>query len=83
MDPFFDLLVKEEILILAIILRDLQSLKDLGLVVEEVGDLNHPLLHIELVLEDPTDDLKLLALLHQLLVGAFLLEVLVTAEHLC
>ena len=50
---------------------------------EEVGDLHHPLLHIELVLEDRADDLELLALLEQLLVGTPLLEVLVTAEHLC
>ena len=50
---------------------------------EEVGDLHHPLLHIELVLEDVTDDLEFLALLDQLLVRAFPLEVLVTAEHLC
>ena len=49
---------------------------------EQVGQLHHPFLDVELVLQDLTDHLKLLALLEQLLVRAFPLEVLVTAEHL-
>ena len=81
-DLFLELEVEQEILVLAVLLRDLQPFEDLGLVVHEIRDLNHPLFDIELLLEDLTDHLKLLALLDELLVRAFLLEVLVTAEHL-
>ena len=61
----------------------LEFLEDLGLVVKEVGDLHHPPPHVKLVLQYSTDHLKLLTLLDELRVLALLLEVLVTAEHLC
>ena len=83
MDPLFELSVEQQVFVPTVLLRDLQPLEDLGLVVEQVRQLHHPFLDVELVLEDLTDYLKLLALLYELLVRAFLLEVLVTAEHLC
>ena len=81
-DPLADLLVEEQVFIPAVVLRNLELLQDLGLVVEEVGDFDHLFLHVELVLQDPTDDLELVRLLDQLLVGVPLLEPPVAAEPL-
>ena len=50
---------------------------------EQVGDLDHPFLDVELLLEDLADHLELLALFEELFVGTSLLEILVTAEQLC
>ena len=83
MNPLLDLIVKQEVSVTAVVLRDLKPLEDFCLVVEQVGDFHHPPLHIKLVLQDPTDYFKFLALLDEPFVLAFLLEVLVTAEQLC
>ena len=82
MDPLLELPVKQEVFVPTVLLRYLKPLEDLGLVVEQVGDLHHAPPHVKLVLQHPTDHLELLALLDELLVRAFLLEVLVTAEQL-
>ena len=63
-------------------MRDLQPFEDLGLVVHEIRDLNHPLFDVELLLKDRANHLQLLALFDKFFVRAFLLEVLVTAEQL-
>ena len=77
-----ELEVEQEVLVLAVFLRDLQPFEDLGLVMHEIRDLNHPLFHVKLLLEDLADGLELLTLLDELFVRAFLLEILVTAEQL-
>ena len=51
-DLFLELEVEQEVLVLAVLLRDLQPFEDLGLVVHEIRDLHHPLFDIELLLKD-------------------------------
>ena len=57
MDLLLELSVKQEVFVPTVLLRDLKPLEDLGLVVEQVGDLDHQFFDIELVLENPTNHL--------------------------
>ena len=78
-----DLMIEQKVLFFGSgdVLMNLQSLENLGLVVEQVGDLDHSFFDIELVLQNRTNHLKFLTLLEEPLVGVPLLPLLVTAEH--
>ena len=82
MDRLLDLLVEQQIPVSAVLLRDLEPLEDLGLVVQQVGEVHLPPFDVELVLQDIADHLHFLSLPYGPFVGSSTLEELVTAEQL-